>query len=251
MASFELELARQDADSAEAIARELSPPEPALLARVQALRAAHEESAALEQAARVERHERDPRHASAALGALTLGAFLVPMVVSSIGSLGARFAGLRWLVAEIDLVVLGAMVVAIFLGRKKLLANRYGRSATLVIFAIVSSGTFAAVLAAAQRRPAELAAPFTLAALAGPLVAGANFFGWPMAVCGIVTGLCAVLCMALPSSATKIVAAAELFVVTTTIVQLLRALRQPVERATCDGPSAHGESAHFEPTSAE
>jgi len=162
------------------------------------------------------------------------------MAVSWQGTLGPRIEGLRWLVAQIDLVLLGAMEVAIFLGRKKLLANRYGRSATLVIFEIVSSGTFAAVLAAAQRRPPEFAAPFTLAALAGPLVARANFFGWPMAVCGVVKGLCAALSMALPSSATKIVAAAERFVVSTTIVLLLRALRQPVESAHADAVSEQG-----------
>jgi hypothetical protein len=229
LASFELEIERQDADAADVIDRELSPTEPTLAARVAALRARLAEAAALEQAARAERHESDPRHASAALGVLTLAVFLVPIVVSQLGSTRIRSDGLRWLAAEIDMVVLGAMVLTIAIGRRTFLVNRYGRSATLVIFAIVSSGTFAELLAAAQRRSAEQGAPFTLAALAGPLVAGGSFFGWPMVLCGLVTGMAAALCLVVPSAAPTIVAVTELFAVTTTIALLLRAVRRPLE----------------------
>jgi serine/threonine-protein kinase len=229
LAQFELELARKDVDAAEAIAHEIKAQDPSLAPRLAALRSAIAEAEALARAARVERNESDPRHASAALGALTLAVFLIPMVVSWVGGTSARTAGARWLVAEIDLVVLCAMAVAIVLGRKRFLANRYGRSATLVIFAIVSSGTFADLLAAAQQRPPERAAPFTLAALAGPLVAGASFFGWPMAACGLLTGVCAAMCLVVPSIAPSIVAVVEFVTISTTIALLLRALRRPFE----------------------
>jgi|LNFM01.1.fsa_nt_gb hypothetical protein len=240
LASFEIEIARKDPDAAEAAANEVSPPDPTLAPRVLALRAERHESAALEHAARAERRERDPRLASVALGALTLAVFLVPMMVSWVGGPQMRSGGQRSIVAEIDLVVLATMVLAILVGRKRLLANRYGRSATLVVFAIVSAGTIADVLAASQHRSSEQAAPFTLAALVGPLVAGASLFGWPMAACGIAAGVAAALSIASPASANAIVAIVELLVVTTTITLLIRAYREPldaiVERADASAP---------------
>jgi predicted Ser/Thr protein kinase len=229
LAAFEIEIARKDPDAAEAAANEASPAEPTHAPRVLALRAERDESAALELAARAERRERDPRLASAALGALTLGVFLVPMIVSWVGGAPMRSGGQRSIVAEIDLAVLATMVLAIIVGRKRLLANRYGRSATLVVFAIVSAGTIADALAAAQQRTSEQAAPFTLAALVGPLVAGASLFGWPMAACGIAAGLGAALSVAHPASATAIVATIELLVVATTLTLLIRASREPLD----------------------
>jgi serine/threonine-protein kinase len=208
-AAFELEIARRDPEAAAAIEREITPRDPSLGERVQRLREALREAEALEHEGREAQRERDPRASGRAMAALITFVSIVTLTaIAAIGEPNTQ-RGALWSFVAMDATVLTMMAVVIAVWREKFFANQYGRAATVVIVTAIGAGAIADVLSALQERTPSEAAPFTLAAIGAPLIAGGGFFGRWMALAGLASLVGAGLCVVIPSKVHLIMVLSE------------------------------------------
>jgi hypothetical protein len=208
-AAFELEIARRDPEAAAAIEREITPRDPSLDERVQRLREALREAEALEHEGRAAQRERDPRASGRAMAALITFVSIVTLAaIATIGEPDTQ-RGALWSFVAMDATVLTMMAVVIAVWREKFFANQYGGAATVVIVTAIGAGAIADVLSALQQRAPSEAAPFTLAAIGAPLIAGGGFFGRWMALAGLASLVGAGLCVVIPSKVHLIMVLSE------------------------------------------
>lgn len=174
----EAQIHQRDPGAAAATARELDPPDPEVMARVARLEAEVEEARRLEQLGRDEERERDPRGAARGLGAV-LAVCAVGMVglILYAGSQDERQALSMWHIAIFDGFVLLAAGAAALFFRRRLLANRAGRSLTSALFAILAGASVIDVAAAMRGWTPDQAGPMTMIGLAIGFAVSAAAFG--------------------------------------------------------------------------
>jgi hypothetical protein len=171
----ELEIARASPEAARALADQLDPRDEALDARIAALVIEVAKRRELEQAARDEAHERDPRVASRQRVALAVSIAAVSAV------LAAAIQYVRWtsgrlpsigslLAVDLAVFVVFGSVIAIF--RARLLANRWGRHASAFVMLGVGIRVLTDLVGVLHGDSLEAIEAYTILALAGGIAVG-------------------------------------------------------------------------------
>jgi serine/threonine-protein kinase len=147
---IDAELLRRSPDGAEALAAELSAVDPAIDARVAAVRAEVAEARRLEALARREEHERDPRRTAKQQAWLASALIVVSAVLVALGwtSEAAHAGGARPMGEALayDGVLLACALAMLAGLRRSLFANRRGRQVAAVLLALLALGAASDVI---------------------------------------------------------------------------------------------------------
>jgi hypothetical protein len=140
---IDAEIERRSADGAATLARELSPEDSAVVARIDALRAAVREARDLEAEGRKEREEQDLETTSRYRVPLTIAVFVLSGALF-VWALVSEHVEARPIpmerVVPYDVVMLGIMAGALWIFRKRMLTNRLTRQlGSLLLLALLAS----------------------------------------------------------------------------------------------------------------
>jgi serine/threonine-protein kinase len=170
---IEGELLRRSPEVAAALAEELASPDASIEARIAALRAELAEARRLEEAARTEERERDPRRTARQRAWIAAGLIALTLVLVAMGlrSEAARAGGARSMaeVLTYDAVLLASAGGAVALLRRRLLSNRLGRQTALVLVATLALGATSDGISYARGADPRDAGAFSLLAMASVL----------------------------------------------------------------------------------
>ncbi len=219
----EAELHRGSADAAEEAAREMDPPDAALLERVERLHRERREARRLEEIGRAEEYERDPRHAARALGALVVACAsgMIALIVRVLTRNEADPMTMRD-VALFDAFIVGTALAGAVAFRRRLYVNRHGRALTSTIIVVICGGAAADAVSAVQGRPVEQAVPMTLLCVAVAIAAAAPSLGWRLLWGTAVMVVACALALASPAAAPVLVSVAVLVAVVLAALELRR-----------------------------
>jgi hypothetical protein len=170
----EAELARRSPEAAASIAAELEPRDAELDARIEALRGEVAKARLLEDAARAEAHERDPRVRRGARIAVGLAFPLIGVVIVAVMVMrrgGALPTAEEALIADLSFFAVCLVVLAVF--RRAIAANRWGRQTAWFTLIVLLLPTAFSVLAVVDHATVEEQLPFRMAAIAATIATGA------------------------------------------------------------------------------
>jgi serine/threonine-protein kinase len=174
LAMIEAELARKSPEAAFELARQLDPPEPAIVARIDALREKVAESQRLEDEARREVHERD-RSVGARLGVFIQSGLIVAILAA--GVLGTMQApGPRASAVGIfgwSVGLLGLSVATLLAFRERALANRWGRQMSALLVVVLGAAATSSGMVVLHDGDVAEATAHVMGALAAVLAGGA------------------------------------------------------------------------------
>ncbi len=170
----EAELHRRSPEAAAALVAERSSPAPALSARIEAVRATVAESRRLEELARREESERDPRKTARQRAWIAAALIVLTLVLVAMGwgSEQSHADGVRAMteVLVYDAVFLGSALALIALLHRRLFANRLGRQTSLVMVALLALGTVSDSVFYLRDADPRDAGPFSMLTMASVLV---------------------------------------------------------------------------------
>ncbi len=168
-ALVEIEIARSSPDAARALADRLEPRDALLDARIAQLALEVRERRLLEQAARDEARDRDPRVASrqrvALAASIAIVTSLLAATVQYVRSTSGQLPSIATMLA-VDLAALVAFGAAIAAFRTRLLANRWGRHATAFVVLGILTRVLTDLVGVLDGDRLEAVAPYTIVALA-------------------------------------------------------------------------------------
>ncbi|MBX7196152.1 MAG: protein kinase [Sandaracinaceae bacterium] len=225
---IEAQLQHRSPDVAAALLVELSSQEPALEARIEALRGELAETRRLEALARREEQERDPlrtarQRAWIAVGFMVLTVILVTLgwrsEVANDGSRGMTE------VMKYDGVLLGAALVFIATMRRRLFANRLGRQTAMVLASSLVAATVSDAIFWARDADPRAAGPSSLLAMGGVLAGAGIGIDVRFFVSSAFFVIGAIACGLVPSLTIPAVGAAALASMTLVLLDALAQLR--------------------------
>ncbi len=225
---IESELHRRSPDAADALARELSPKDEALDARITALRAELAESRRLEHEARTEARERDPVRTAKQRAWIAAGLILLTIVLVTLGwTSEVSHAGARPMteVLVFDAVLLSFAGAVVWLFRARLLSNRLGRQTAASLVLALLAGTVSDGLLLLRGADTHQAGSASMLAM-GCVLAGAAIgidarFGWSAAA--FLVG--AIACALWPAVTVLAVGAAAIAATTVVLIDSLSQAR--------------------------
>jgi serine/threonine protein kinase len=171
---IEAELHRRSPEVAAALLAERSKPAPDVASRIEVARAAVLESRRLEELARREERERDPRKTARQRASIAAALIVLTVVLVAMGwgSEQSHADGVRAMteVLVYDAVFLGSAVALIALLHRRLFANRLGRQTSLVMVGLLALGTVSDGIFYLRDADPRDAGPFSMLTMASVLV---------------------------------------------------------------------------------
>ncbi|MBN8611164.1 MAG: serine/threonine protein kinase [Deltaproteobacteria bacterium] len=223
------ELERRSPEAAAALLAELASPDPALAARIESLRAEVAEARRLEEAARREERERDPRRTAKQRAWIAAGLIVLTIVLVTNGwqSEAEHAGGVRSMreVLVYDAVLLAFATVGVVVFRRRLFSNRLGRQTALVLVSLLAlAGVSDAFFWARDADPREAGA-FAMLAMASVLTgAGIGIdVRFLVTAAFFLTG--AIVCALVPSLTVPAIGAAAIGATSLILIDALRQLR--------------------------
>ncbi len=223
------EIERRSPEAAAALLAELRSPDPVIAARIEALRGEVAEARRLEEAARREERERDPRRTAKQRAWIAAGLIVLTAVLVSFGwqSEAEHAGGVRSMreVLVYDAVLLGFATSVMVIFRRRLFSNRLGRQTALVLFSLLAlAGVSDAFFWARDADPREAGA-FALLAMASVLTgAGIGIDARFLATAVFFFGG-AIVCALAPSLTVPAIGAAAIGGTSVVLIDALRQLR--------------------------
>ena len=226
----ESELERRSPDVAAAIAEELAAPDPAVVARITSVRAELAEARRLEEAARHEERERDPRRTALQRAWIAGGLIALTVVLVWLGwrSEASHAGGARSMneVLGYDAVLLlfVGSLVAIF--RRRLLSNRLGRQSALVLATLLALGAVSDGICFVRGADPRDAGAFSMLSMASVLVGAGIGIDVRFLLTGAAFLIGAIVCGLAPSLTVPAIGAAAIAGTSVVLVDALRQLRR-------------------------
>lgn len=227
--AIEAELFRRSPDAGEALLAELASPDAALVSRIAALRAELSEARRLEEQARAEERERDPRRTARQRAWIMAGLIVLAVVLVAMGWRSeAAQAGKRSMneVLGYDAVLALVTVALIGVFRGPLLANRVGRQTAAVMVAMVIAEAISDGIFWVRSGDPRDAGAFSLLVMAGVLTGAGIGIDWRFLVPAgaFLTG--GIVCGLAPALTIPAIGGAAIVAMATVLVDALVQLRR-------------------------
>lgn len=227
--AIEAELFRRSPDAAEALLGELSAADSVLTARIARLRAELTEARRLEEQARTDARERDPRRTARQRAWIMAGLIVLTVGLvargwrSEIAHGGARSMD-EVLVYDGVLALVTAALIGVF--RRPLLANRVGRQTAWVMLALVIAEAISDGIFWVRAGDPRDAGAFSLLAMAGVLTGAGIGIDWRFFVPSgaFLTG--AIVCGLWPALTIPAIGGAAIVAMATVLIDALAQLRR-------------------------
>jgi hypothetical protein len=228
---IEAELYRRSPEAAAALLAERSTPAPSLAERIEAARGAVIEARRLEELARREESERDPRKTARqrAWIAAVLIVLTVVLVAMGWGSEQSHADGVRAMteVLVYDAVFLGSALGLVALLHRRLFANRLGRQTSLVMVGLLALGTVSDGIFYLRDADPRDAGPFSMLTMASVLVGAGIGIDARFLVTGGFFLTAGLVCAAWPALTIPAIGAAAVGGLSVVLVDAVLQLRTP------------------------
>jgi serine/threonine-protein kinase len=237
---IEAELHRRSPEVAAALLAERSTPALGLAARIEAVRVAVIEARRLEELARREESERDPRKTAQQRAWIAAVLIVLTVVLVAMGwsSEQSQADGVRAMteVLVYDAVFLGSAVALVALFHRRLFANRLGRQASLVMVGLLALGTLSDGIFYLRDADPRDAGPFSMLTMASVLVGAGIGMDARFLVTGCFFLTAALVCALWPALTILAIGAAAVGGLSVVLVDAVLQLRAP-EREDAQPPT--------------